>query len=69
MKFRLTGILTRSTTGRSELGLGADDVSPEYRTQSKRIDVSEVPFKYMNIDWYFEAADGGTTMRGSRNSR
>jgi aromatase len=35
----------------------------EYRTQSRRIDVSEVPFEYMNIDWYFEAANGGTRMR------
>ena len=35
----------------------------EYRTHSRRIDVSEVPFEYMNIDWYFEPANGGTTMR------
>jgi len=35
----------------------------EFRTQSRRIDVSEVPFEYMNIDWYFEPVNAGTKMR------
>jgi aromatase len=30
-------------------------------SKSKRIETG--PFKYMNIEWYFEEADGGTRMR------
>ena len=32
-----------------------------YTTKSRRIETG--PFEYMNIEWYFEPADGGTTMR------
>jgi aromatase len=33
----------------------------EHRTHSHRIETG--PFDHMNIDWYFEDADGGTKMR------
>ena len=32
-----------------------------YTTKSHRIETG--PFEYMNIEWYFEPADGGTKMR------
>ena len=32
-----------------------------YSSKSKRIETG--PFEYMNIEWYFEEADGGTKMR------
>ena len=32
-----------------------------YQSKSKRIETG--PFEYMNIEWYFEPADGGTKMR------
>jgi len=32
-----------------------------YTTKSRRIETG--PFEYMNIDWYFEEAEGGTRMR------
>jgi aromatase len=32
-----------------------------HTTKSHRIETG--PFEYMNIDWYFEPADGGTRMR------
>ena len=32
-----------------------------YQSKSKRIETG--PFEYMNIEWYFEEADGGTRMR------
>lgn len=32
-----------------------------YKTTSHRIETG--PFEYMNIEWYFEPADGGTKMR------
>jgi aromatase len=32
-----------------------------YTTKSRRIETG--PFEYMNIEWYFEPADGGTKMR------
>jgi aromatase len=37
-------------------------IDPEnYTTKSHRIETG--PFEYMNIEWYFEPADGGTKMR------
>jgi aromatase len=32
-----------------------------YTSKSRRIETG--PFEYMNIEWYFEEADGGTRMR------
>ena len=32
-----------------------------YSSKSRRIETG--PFEYMNIEWYFEPADGGTKMR------
>ncbi len=32
-----------------------------YRSQSRRIETG--PFEYMNIEWFFDEADGGTVMR------
>lgn len=32
-----------------------------HSSKSRRIETG--PFEYMNIEWYFEAADGGTRMR------
>jgi aromatase len=32
-----------------------------HESKSKRIETG--PFEYMNIEWYFEEADGGTRMR------
>jgi aromatase len=32
-----------------------------HSSKSKRIETG--PFQYMNIEWYFEEADGGTAMR------
>jgi len=39
-------------------------VDPEtHTTKSRRIDLDNVPFSYMNIEWFFEPVDGGTKMR------
>ena len=35
--------------------------SENYTTKSHRIETG--PFEYMNIEWYFEPAEGGTKMR------
>lgn len=39
-------------------------MDPEtYTTKSRRIDLDNVPFARMDIEWFFEPVDGGTKMR------
>ena len=47
-----------------ELGLGADGRSGQTHTvKARRIETG--PFEYMNIEWYFEPAGGGTRCVGA----
>jgi aromatase len=64
VKFRLTMHPDPEYDGKVWTWVSERTMYPEeYRTHSRRIDLSEVPFEYMNIDWYFEPANGGTRMR------
>ena len=39
-------------------------MDPEnYTTKSRRIDLENVPFSRMDIEWFFERSNGGTKMR------
>jgi aromatase len=39
-------------------------MDPEnYTTRSRRIDLDNIPYSRMEIEWFFESVDGGTNMR------
>jgi len=62
VKFRLTTHPDPDYEGQVWSWVSERTMDPEnYTTKSHRIETG--PFEYMNIEWYFEPADGGTKMR------
>jgi aromatase len=62
VKFRLTTHPDPEYDGQVWSWVSERTMDPEnYKTTSHRIETG--PFEYMNIEWYFEPADGGTKMR------
>ena len=62
VKFRLTTHPDPEYDGRVWSWVSERAADPEnFRSRSKRIETG--PFEYMNIEWSFEEADGGTLMR------
>jgi aromatase len=62
VKFRLTTHPDPEYDGQVWSWTSERTMDPEsYTTKSHRIETG--PFEYMNIEWYFEPADGGTKMR------
>jgi aromatase len=62
VKFRLTTHPDPEYDGQVWSWVSERTMDPEsYSTKSRRIETG--PFEYMNIEWYFEPADGGTRMR------
>ena len=62
VKFRLTTHPDPEYDGQVWSWTSERTMNPEnYTTKSRRIETG--PFEYMNIEWYFEPADGGTKMR------
>jgi aromatase len=62
VKFRLTTHPDPEYDGQVWSWTSERTMDPEsYTTKSHRIETG--PFEYMNIEWYFEEADGGTKMR------
>jgi aromatase len=62
VKFRLTTHPDPEYDGQVWSWTSERTMDPDnYTTKSRRIETG--PFEYMNIEWYFEPADGGTTMR------
>ena len=62
VKFRLTTHPDPEYDGHVWSWTSERTMDPDsYTTKSHRIETG--PFEYMNIEWYFEPADGGTKMR------
>ena len=62
VKFRLTTHPDPDYDGQVWSWTSERTMDPDnYTTKSHRIETG--PFEYMNIEWYFEPADGGTKMR------
>ena len=62
VKFRLTTHPDPEYDGQVWSWTSERTMDPDsYTTKSHRIETG--PFEYMNIEWYFEPADGGTKMR------
>ena len=62
IEFRLTTYPDPEHDGQVWSWVSERTMDPErYTTKSHRIETG--PFEYMNIEWYFEPADGGTKMR------
>ena len=62
VKFRLTTHPDPEYDGQVWSWISERTMDPEnHTTKSRRIETG--PFEYMNIEWYFEPADGGTKMR------
>ena len=62
VKFRLTTHPDPDYEGQVWSWVSERTMDPEnYTTKSHRIETG--PFEYMNIEWYFEPAEGGTKMR------
>jgi aromatase len=62
VKFRLTTHPDPEYDGQVWSWTSERTMDPDnYKTTSHRIETG--PFEYMNIEWYFEPADGGTKMR------
>ena len=62
IKFRMTTHPDPEYDGQVWSWTSERTMDPEsYTTKSHRIETG--PFEYMNIEWYFEPADGGTKMR------
>jgi aromatase len=62
VKFRLTTHPDPEYDGKVWSWVSERTVDPDnYTTKSHRIETG--PFEYMNIEWFFEPADGGTKMR------
>jgi aromatase len=62
VKFRLTTHPDPEYDGQVWSWMSERTMDPEsYTTKSHRIETG--PFEYMNIEWFFEAEDGGTKMR------
>ena len=62
VKFRLTTHPDPEYDGQVWSWTSERTMDPDsYTTKSRRIETG--PFEYMNIEWYFEPADGGTKMR------
>ena len=60
--FRLTTHPDPEYDGQVWSWVSEREADPESHTsKSRRIETG--PFEYMNIEWYFEPADGGTKMR------
>ena len=64
VKFRLTTHPDPEYDGKVWSWVSQRTMYPdEHRAHSERIDMENVPFQHMYIDWYFEPADEGTKMR------
>jgi aromatase len=62
VKFRLTTHPDPEYDGQVWSWTSERTMDPDsYTTKSHRIETG--PFEYMNIEWYFEPAEGGTKMR------
>ena len=62
VKFRLTTHPDEEYDGQVWSWISEREADPEsHSSKSRRIETG--PFEYMNIEWYFEEADGGTKMR------
>jgi aromatase len=62
VKFRLTTHPDPDYEGQVWSWVSERTMDPDnYTTKSHRIETG--PFEYMNIEWYFEPAEGGTKMR------
>jgi aromatase len=62
VKFRLTTHPDPEYDGQVWSWVSERTMDPQsHTTKSRRIETG--PFEYMNIEWYFEPADGGTKMR------
>jgi aromatase len=62
VKFRLTTHPDEEYEGKVWSWISERTADPAtHSSKSKRIETG--PFEYMNIEWYFEEADGGTKMR------
>jgi aromatase len=62
IEFRLTTFPDPDYDGQVWTWVSERTVDPEaHEVRSHRIETG--PFEYMNIEWYFEPADGGTRMR------
>jgi aromatase len=62
VRFRLTTHPDPEYDGQVWSWVSERTVDPEsHSSRSRRIETG--PFEYMNIEWYFEDADGGTQMR------
>jgi aromatase len=62
VQFRLTTHPDPDYDGKVWSWMSERVADPEnYQSKSRRIETG--PFQYMNIEWYFEEADGGTVMR------
>ncbi len=62
VQFRLTTHPDPEYDGKVWSWTSERTMDPEnYTTKSRRLETG--PFEYMNIDWFFEPADGGTKMR------
>jgi aromatase len=62
VRFRLTTHPDPDYDGKVWSWMSEREADPESHTsKSRRIETG--PFEFMNIEWYFEEADGGTKMR------
>ena len=62
VKFRLTTHPDPEYDGQVWSWVSEREADPaNYQSKSRRIETG--PFEYMNIEWYFEEANGGTKMR------